>query len=84
MPYSPADATATQSLASVKYRLVLPFWYWLTQVVPDKGPLNGCVYAPYNYELTLITWQMLTFEQSFSLFLEHVFQRSYTLYNGNK
>jgi len=19
------------------------FWYWLTQVVPDKGPLNGCV-----------------------------------------
>jgi len=31
------------SLASVKSRLVLPFWYQLTQVVPDKGPLNGCV-----------------------------------------
>jgi len=31
------------SLASVKSRLVLPFWYWLTQVVPEKGPLNGCV-----------------------------------------
>ena len=31
------------SLASVKSRLVLPFWYWLTQVVPDKRPLNGCV-----------------------------------------
>jgi len=31
------------SLASVKSRLVLPFWYWLTRVVPDKGPLNGCV-----------------------------------------
>ena len=30
-------------LASVKSRLVLPFWYWLTRVVPDKGPLNGCV-----------------------------------------
>jgi len=30
------------SLASVKSRLVLPFWYRLTQVVPDKGPLNGC------------------------------------------
>ena len=30
------------SLASVKSRLVLPFWYWLTRVVPDKGPLNGC------------------------------------------
>jgi len=25
--------------------LVLPFWYWLTQVVPGKGPLNGCVYV---------------------------------------
>jgi len=31
------------SLASVKSRLVLPFWYRLTRVVPDKGPLNGCV-----------------------------------------
>ena len=31
------------SLASVKSRLVLPFWYLLTRVVPDKGPLNGCV-----------------------------------------
>ena len=31
------------SLASVKSRLVLPFWYWLTRVVPDKGPLNGYV-----------------------------------------
>jgi len=31
------------SLASVKARLVLPFWYRLTWVVPDKRPLNGCV-----------------------------------------
>ena len=31
------------SLASVKSRLVLPFWYRLTWVVPHKGPLNGCV-----------------------------------------
>ena len=31
------------SLASVKSRLVLPFWYRLTQVVLDKKPLNGCV-----------------------------------------
>ena len=29
---------------SVKSRLVLPFWYWLTRVVLDKGPLNGCVW----------------------------------------
>ena len=32
------------SLASVKSRLVLPFWYRLARVVPDKGPLNGCVF----------------------------------------
>jgi len=31
------------SLAPVKSRLVLPFWYRLTRVVPDKGPLNVCV-----------------------------------------
>jgi len=31
------------SLASVKSRLVLPFWYRLTWVVPEKRPLNGCV-----------------------------------------
>jgi len=31
------------SLASVKSRLVLPFSYWLTRVVPEKVPLNGCV-----------------------------------------
>jgi len=31
------------SLASVKSRLVLPFWYRLTRVVPEKGPLNGRV-----------------------------------------
>jgi len=22
---------------------ILPFWYRLTRVVPEKGPLNGCV-----------------------------------------
>ena len=31
------------SVASVKSRLVLPFWYWLSRVVLDKGRLNGCV-----------------------------------------
>ena len=31
------------SLASVKSRLVLPFWYRLTWLVPEKGPLNVCV-----------------------------------------
>ena len=43
--YGPADATAPKipkSLASFKSRLVLPFWYQLTQVVLEKRPLNGC------------------------------------------
>ena len=31
------------SLASVKSRLVLPFWYRLTHVVLEKWPLNVCV-----------------------------------------
>ena len=30
------------SLAPVKSRLVLPFWYRLTQIVLEKRPLNGC------------------------------------------
>ena len=29
---------------SIKSRLVIPFWYRLTGVVPEKGPLNGCMY----------------------------------------
>ena len=33
------------SFASVKSRLVLPFLYRLTWVVPEKGPLNGCMCA---------------------------------------
>ena len=39
------------SLASVKSWLVLPFWYHLTRAVPEKGPLNRCVYLfiyPFN------------------------------------
>ena len=31
------------SLASVKSRLVLPCCYQHTRVVPEKGPLNGCL-----------------------------------------
>ena len=53
------------SLASVKSRLVLPFWYRLTRVVPEKGPLNGCVCvckcscykAHYGYQFCLTATQ---------------------------
>jgi len=34
-----------------KTRLVFPFWYRLTRVVPDKGPLNGCVCVLSNKNL---------------------------------
>jgi len=30
------------SVASFKFRLVLPFWYRLAQVVLEERPLNGC------------------------------------------
>ena len=55
--------------------LLVSFWYWLNQVVPDKGPLNGCVcvrYAPvgtvnsvmhtHNNNKTLPTFSMLVSE----------------------
>ena len=39
------------SLASVKSRLVLLFWYRLTWVVPEKGPFNGCVYTVVFFDI---------------------------------
>jgi len=33
----------TAQLMSLPLRLVLPFWYRVTWVVPEKGPLDGCV-----------------------------------------
>jgi len=39
--YGPADATVTSSsLASLNSRMVLPFWWWLTQVVLEQRLLN--------------------------------------------
>ena len=50
------------SLASVKSRLVLPFWYRLTRVVPLKGPLNGCCvcvcHDRLNQELLCTFWRV--------------------------
>ena len=42
------------SLASVKSRLGLPFWYRFTRVVPEKGPLNVCV-CVYAIAITTVT-----------------------------
>ena len=52
------------SLASVKSRLVLLFWYRLTRVVPDEGLLNGCVCTEKNE-------REKTKNQSFTAFLTH-------------
>ena len=53
--YGPADATAIpktlSSLASFQSRLVLPFWYRLTQVVLEKRQLNGCCSSSYQREI---------------------------------
>ena len=38
----PLHPNTPLSLVSFKSRLVLPFWYGLTQVVLEKKPLNGC------------------------------------------
>jgi len=43
------------SLASFKSRLVLPFWYRLTWVVPDKRPLNGCVCSVTENSILMIS-----------------------------
>ena len=44
LAYCPADTTATHCLLlQWNPDWFLPFWYWLTRVVPEKGPLNGCV-----------------------------------------
>jgi len=32
-----------------KIQMVLPFWHWLTRVVPEKGLLNGCVRVVVQY-----------------------------------
>ena len=46
------------SLASFKSRLVLPLWFWITQVYLEKRPLNGCSIGrnilPYNFD----TWEL--------------------------
>ena len=44
------------SLASVKFILVLLFWYWLIRVVLEKGPLNGCVQVRKQHQHTNGLW----------------------------
>ena len=54
----PLHPKIPSSLASFKSRVVLPFWYWLTQINLEKRPLNGCSkclisHSCYLYYLTM-------------------------------
>jgi len=62
------------SLASVKSRLVLPFWYRLTWVVPEKGPLNGCVRVRVCVcdILSLATGRAFMFVKTYSVKLQKI------------
>jgi len=37
----PLHPKTSSSPVEFKSRLVLPFWYWLSQVILEKRPLNG-------------------------------------------
>ena len=43
-----------------KIQIVLPFWYRLTRVVLEKGPLNGCVCEGVCV-CVCVYWNILTF-----------------------
>ena len=52
-----------------KIQIVLPFRYWLTWVVPAKGPLNGCVCVWGQVQVVL--WLFLS--HGFSIKYIHLF-----------
>ena len=56
----PLHPKTPSSLASLKSRLVLRFWYWLTQIVLEK-PLNWCSSSSRNYQFFLLIQQLQCF-----------------------
>jgi len=65
------------SLASAKSRLVLPFWYRLTRVVPDKGLLNGCVRVT---EINYINMNFTLLNNYIKIVLHFILQRVLLLF----
>jgi len=59
------------SLASFKSRLVLPFWYRLTQVVLERRPFNGCCTSSSQHS-TMLRSAIATLVFSFTLFIMFV------------
>jgi len=50
----PLLSKTPSSIASLKFRLVLPLSYWLAQVVLKKRPLNGCSIV---VSLSMFAWR---------------------------
>jgi len=66
------------SLASVKTRLVLLFWYRPTWAVPEKGLLNGCVFV----SLVKLPLCMHTYDLSCGEFMPLKFNRWHAVVSG--
>ena len=79
LAFSPADATHCHSLslASVESRLVLPFWYRLTRVVPGQRAVKRvgvcvcycCRVEMLKYKLATIAYKSLSLAQPTYLYL---------------
>jgi len=67
----PLHPKTPSSLAWFKSRLVLPFLYWITQVVVEKRPLNGCNSCSTLQVFILLTLLALCAEQGLSICLSH-------------
>jgi len=63
----PLHSKTPSILASLKSRLVLPFWYRLTQVVPEKRPLNGCRSSS-SMQTTYVLWRLCMYSMSVCLY----------------
>ena len=69
------------SLASVESRLVLPFWYWVTWVVP-KGLLNGCCSYAFVGHSYMDLWWNWTVSILFFICYLHTVKTVCKLFNG--
>ena len=69
----PLHSQTPSSLASFRFRLVWPFWYWLTQVVLEKRLLNGCTSSSSLCLMVRCVWFLTSGKWSQGMF-RHVVQ----------
>ena len=69
----PLPPKIPSSLASFKSRLVLPFWYWFTEVILEKRSLNGCskiaIFRLHNCAVLTVNLRTNIFGCGISLYL---------------